>query len=292
MKISQFFSPKTALAALGGYAAVCGLVYLRQQTLLYRPAKPTKLTPPGQVVLAENKRGPEMKGWVDNPGQPLALVYFGGASEPIELRRDSLAQSFPHHTRYLIPYRGFGPNSHLLPDERAIKDDALRLVRHVKRRHEGLHIIGRSLGTGMAIHVAARIPVLAMGLITPYDSILEVAKGHYKWLPVARILKDRFESWRDASRVEIPVITCLAEIDKVVPSHRTDALLRHLPNKPSCHTIKGSNHRTIAQCDELWSQISGFFSQDVQATLDAHQPAVLSTVQVSESVARKRRSLR
>lgn len=291
-KISQFFSPKTALAALGGYAAVCGLVYLRQQTLLYRPAKPTKETPPAQVVLRQTHRGPEMKGWVDNPGQKLALVYFGGASEPIELRRQALAESFPHHTRYLIPYRGFGPNSHLLPDEGAIKEDALRLVRHVKRRHEGLHLIGRSLGTGMAIHVAARIPVLAMGLITPYDSILEVAKGRYRWLPVARILKDRFESWRDASRVDIPVITCLAEIDKVVPPQRTEGLLRHLPTRPSCHTIRGSNHRTIAQCDELWSQISGFFSKDIQAILECVQPAVATIVPVVAPAARKRRSLR
>ena len=263
MKLSNLITPKAALAALGGYAALCGMVYFRQQTILYRPAKPNKETPPADIVLPETHRGPEMKGWIDNPGQDLALVYFGGASEPIELRRKSLEEAFPHHTRYMLPYRGFGPNSHLLPNETVIKEDALRLVRHVRRQHEGLHIIGRSLGTGMALHVAARIPVMAIGLITPYDSILEVAKGNYKWLPVTRMLRDRFESWRDASRVEAPIITCLAEIDKVVPPQRTAALLRHLPQEPSCCTIAGSNHRTIAQCDELWGRISGFFAKDV-----------------------------
>ena len=267
MKTPRFLSPKTALIAVGGYAALCGLVYLRQQTILYRPAKPNRQTPPAQTIIEENHRGPELRGWVDNPGQKLGLVYFGGASEPIELRRESLAKAFPHHTRYMVPYRGFGPNCHLRPDEGNIKEDALRLVRHVKGQHEGMHIIGRSLGTGMALHVAARIPVMAVGLITPYDSILEVAKGNYRWLPVTRLLRDRFESWRDASRVHVPILTCLAEIDKVVPPKRTEALLRHLPSEPSCCTITGSNHRTIAQCDDLWQRLSGFFAKDVELIL-------------------------
>lgn len=263
MKLARLVNPKVALVALGGYAAICSMVYFRQRTILYRPAKPNRETPPATVVLPQTHRGPQLCGWVDNPGQELALVYFGGASEPIELRRQSLAQAFPHHTRYLVPYRGFGPNAHLLPGENVIKEDALRLARHVRRKHEGLHLIGRSLGTGMAIHVASRIPIMGMALITPYDSILEVAKANYKWLPVAKMLRDRFESWRDAGRVSTPVIALLAEVDKVVPQQRTAALLRHLPQPPSCCTIKGSNHRTIAQFDELWGRISGFFSQDV-----------------------------
>jgi pimeloyl-ACP methyl ester carboxylesterase len=267
MKKPRFLTPKTALIALGGYAALCGLVYLRQQTILYRPAKPNRQTPPAQTIIEEDARGPELRGWVDNPGKELALVYFGGASEPIELRRDDLAKAFPHHTRYMVPYRGFGPNCHLRPDEGNIKEDALRLVQHVETQYRGIHIIGRSLGTGMAIHVAARIPVMAVGLITPYDSILEVAKGNYKWLPVTRLLRDRFESWRDASKVTAPILTCLAEIDKVVPPKRTEALLRHLPSQPICCTIAGSNHRTIAQCDDLWQRLSGFFAKDVELVL-------------------------
>lgn len=263
MKKPAILSPKTALIAMGGYAALVGLVYLRQRTILYRPAKPNRQTPPANVVIKESHRGPALKGWVDNPGQPLALVYFGGASEPIELRRESLAKAFPNHTRYLVPYRGFGPNCHLLPDEGTIKQDARRLVRYARSRHEGVHIIGRSLGTGMALHVAARIPVLGVGLITPYDSILEVAKGSYRWLPVSRLLRDRFESWRDAKRVNAPILTCLAQIDKVVPPKRTEALLRHLPSHPECCTISGSNHRTIAQCDDLWNRLSAFFSANM-----------------------------
>ena len=270
VKCSRYLTPTTALMALGGYAAICGMVYLRQQTILYRPAKANAQTPPSDLVLVANEHIPSINGWVDNPGQPLALIYFGGASEPIELRREALAKAFPNHTRYLLPYRGFGPNSHLLPDETAIKEDAMRLVAHVTSQHQGVHVIGRSLGTGMALHVAAAYPVLALGLITPYDSILEVARRSYRWLPVAKILRDRFESWRDASRVHAPILTCLAEVDKVITPSRTQALLRHLPNYPDCCTIAGSNHRTIAQQDELWTALSTFFK--------AHTPEVSSKV--------------
>lgn len=280
MKKLNFLSPATALIAVGSYAALCGLVYLRQQTILYRPARPNRETPEATSIIPADNRGPELRGWVDNPGQKLALVYFGGASEPIELRRESLAKAFPHHTRYMLPYRGFGPNCHLRPDEGSIKEDALRLTEFVQSQHDGIHIIGRSLGTGMALHVAARIPVLGVGLITPYDSILEVAKGSYRWLPVARLLRDRFESWRDAGKVDAPIITCLAEIDKVVPPQRTAALLRHLPSQPTCCTIAGSNHRTIAQCDDLWRQISNFFSKDLAIipNADASSPAMVEAI--------------
>lgn len=271
MKKPTFLTPKTALIAFGGYAALCGLVYLRQQTILYRPAKLNRQTPPAQTIIEEGEVGPELRGWVDNPGQILALIYFGGASEPIELRRESLAKAFPHHTRYMLPYRGFGPNCHLRPDEDNIKKDALRLVNHVEQKHQGIHIIGRSLGTGIALHVAARLPVMAVGLITPYDSILEVAKGNYKWLPVTRLLRDKFESWRDANRVTVPVLTCLAEIDKVVHPKRTEALLKHLPSQPTCYTISGSNHRTIAQCDDLWQRLSEFFAKDLGVAMTGNQ---------------------
>ena len=250
----------SALTAVGSYLALCGFMYLRQRQLLYRPTKSTPLTPQSEEVVPAQGQHPLLRGWVDRPGQAKALVYFGGASEDVDLRRKMMFKHFPEHTLYFVPYRGFGPNSHLECEEAPLKMDALRLVNHVMLHHSHIDVVGRSLGTGMAVHVASQLPVQAVGLITPYDSILEVARNRYRMFPITHMLRDRFESWKDAAQVHAPVLACLAETDTVVPWVRTKALLKHFPVEPSQCVIGQANHTTIADSEHLWHAMAGFFS--------------------------------
>lgn len=258
----------SALTAVGSYLALCSFMYLRQRQLLYRPAKPTSLTPKSEEVIARQGSHPALLGWVDRPGQEKALVYFGGASEPVEFRRKMMFEHFPDHTLYFVPYCGFGPNFHLACEEAPLKFDALRLVNQIAKQHPHIDLVGRSLGTGIAVHVASQIPVQTVGLITPYDSILEVARNRYKMLPITHMLQDRFESWKDASKVTAPVLACLAETDTVVPWVRTKALLKYFPQVPSQCVIENVNHTTIADSQDLWHSLSGFF---LTQSLSAHR---------------------
>ncbi len=256
---SRLKTPVSLLAvAAGAYALACAGMFFRQRELLYRaPRKHQSLDLPVEVVPL-CATGPALMGWVDNPGQAHAIVYFGGSSEPVELRREAMAEAFPDHTRYFVPYRGFGPNHLLASEERALKGDALRTFDCVSTKHARVDVIGRSLGTGMAMHVAAHKPVHRLVLITPYDSIVEVAKARFRWLPVGVLLKDRFESWRDALKVTAPTLTILAETDPVTPHRCWQNLKRHLKAPLEAIIVPNTDHTTIVQSDLTWNALTRF----------------------------------
>lgn len=253
-----------ALAA-GAYALTCAGVFWRQRDLLYRAPRKTQSPDIPVPVVPQCSEGPALNGWVDNPGQPGALIYFGGSSEPVELRRAALGAAFPNHTRYLVPYRGFGPNRLLLSEEAAIKSDGVRTFDHILKQHGHVDVLGRSLGTGVALHVASRRAVRRLGLITPYDSILAVAQLRYKWLPVTRLLRDRFESWRDAVGVSSPIFAILAETDPVTPHRCWENLQRHLKAPFGVQMVPNTNHTNIVEASLTWKALRDFFETPEEA---------------------------
>lgn len=256
-------SSKPALAAaiaLGAYSLAVAGVYWRQRDLLYRaPRKALSVDAPVGILPATATQ-PALMGWADGGQNAQSVIYFGGSSESIELRREAMAKAFPGHTRYFIPYRGFGPNRHLAMGEAGIKDDACRAFDFLARRHTQVDVVGRSLGTGVALHVASRREVRRTGLVTPYDSILEVARKRYRWLPVGAMLKDKFESWRDAIAVKSPMLAILAETDPVVPHLRWQRLQEHLTAPLEVALVEGSNHTNIMDLGKTWREMARFFT--------------------------------
>lgn len=253
-----------ALTAVASYAATVGTAYLTQRRILYRQPKTVYGTVQQEIILEQHGDEPCMRGWVLHPGQENALIYYGGSSESVENRIPKLMQYFPDHTIYLMPYRGFGPNHDYCSEEHKIKADSIRLYHHVKNKHNYLHVVGRSLGTGVAIHVAARNKVDTLSLVTPYDSILEVAKNraYSKIIPqLPRLFKDKFESWRDAIKLTLPVNVLLAEIDVVTPHERWHSLKKHIHTEIFENILPGTNHTNIMDKDSTWLNIQNFVHQ-------------------------------
>ena len=125
-----------------------------------------------------------------HPG-PRALIYFGGNAEDVSLTRAELAVLLPDTPLYLLHYRGYG-GSEGSPSEAALRADARALHAHVAERHSAVTVVGRSLGTGPAVHLAATRPVQRLVLLVPFDSLLAVARGAMPRLPV--------DLWEDAHR--------------------------------------------------------------------------------------------
>ncbi|MBB1087661.1 alpha/beta hydrolase [Lysobacter sp. SG-8] len=225
--------------ALLGYAAVCAFLYLKQRELVYFP-QVTKVEATRTDFALEND-GEVLRGWVVNPGQPRALLYFGGNAEAIQLNREAFADWFPGHTVYLLAYRGYGASSGA-PDEDALVSDALALHAHAARRHAGIDVIGRSLGSGVAAQLAARRPVDRLALVTPFDSLVATAAGHYPWVPVRGLMRDRFDSAGALATHAGPVLVIRGERDTLVPPPRTQALVEALPSPPLEVVLRDAGH--------------------------------------------------
>ena len=251
-----------ALAMLAmGYLAVCVLVAVRQRDLMYFPAfTRTSAEDTDLTLVVDDVR---LRAWVVNPGRAHALVYFGGNAEAVEVHRDAFAHWFPGHTVYLPAYRGYGA-SEGSPSEGALKQDALALFDHAAARHASVDVIGRSLGSGVAAHVASRRPVQRLSLVTPFDSMVTVARHHYPWLPVDWLIRDRFDSALLLARFEGEVQVVRAGHDEVVPAHSTRRLIDALPRaSTSVVTLAGAGHKTVDADPAYGAALQAFMRRDV-----------------------------
>lgn len=224
------------------YGLACAYLYFNQRHLIYMPQSSGQLRQAPNFVLSRETA--VLRGWVVNPGHAKVLLYFGGNAERIEDVREDFSRWFPGRTIYLLPYRGYGRSSGN-PSESALIDDALALYDEVARHHTGIAVIGRSLGSGVAVQLAARRPLERLVLVTPFDSLQRVAQGAYPYAPVSWLLKDRYESWRFAGQVHCPVLVLRAADDQVIDPERTAVLVASFSAPPEELVIAGAGHNTI-----------------------------------------------
>ena len=242
--------PLLALAAgmVALYLLVCVVMFAVQRSLIYSPqprqpdsTAPTLLLRSGSERLVITTHRPARP----NAVRPNAVLYFGGNAEDVTMSLPSLVRAFPEHALYLMHYRGFGGSSGR-PTETALVADALALHEHVAGDHSSVVAVGRSLGSGIAIQLAVQRPLAGLVLVTPYDSLLELAAGLYPWLPVSWLLRDRYESWRFAPRVTVPTRFIIAGQDDVVPIPSSDRLqARFRPELVTRIQIPGTDHVTV-----------------------------------------------
>lgn len=194
------------------YLGICGLLYWSQRAYIYSPV-------PRQAEVASFVlQGGDADVMVSTNGidRPRAVLYFGGNAEDVSQVVAPLARAFPGRSVYAMHYRGYG-GSGGTPSELALVADAERLFRQVATKHAGIVVVGRSLGSGIAIQVAAAHPAERLVLVTPYDSIVELAADRFALFPVGLLLQDRYESWRYASQVRVPTTLIVADRDQVIP---------------------------------------------------------------------------
>lgn len=222
-------------------------VYSGQRRLVYFPDMTRGDAEVASTFELARPDGVRLRGWLDRPGQPRALLYFGGNAETLQSARASLADCCPGWSVYAVPYRGYGGNAGT-PSSGAILADALALHDEVARRHPGqpVAVVGRSLGSGVAARVASQRRVARLLLVTPFDSLGNVAKAHYPWLPVGLLMREHYDSADWLRGRHLPVLVVRARHDQVIPAARTDALLAALPSTTRVIEIDGDHNSLSA----------------------------------------------
>jgi len=188
---------------------------------------------------------------------PDAVVYFGGNAEDVNFSLPGLAAAFPKHAIYLMHYRGYGGSTGK-PSEDALVADALALLDRVRSEHINVVVIGRSLGSGVAVHLASLRPVARLILVTPYDSLVGLAANQFPLFPVHWLLLDKFESWRYAAQVNVPTLIVAADRDEVIPRTSTEALYaRFHSGVATLRVVAGASHNTISESPEYVPLLRG-----------------------------------
>jgi hypothetical protein len=122
-------------------------------------------------------------------------------------------------------------------------------------------LIGRSLGSGVACYAASRRKVQGAILVTPYDSIENVARAHYPWLPVTLFLRHRFASLEYVRDISCPLLVVYGGEDRVISPARTENLLRHIQGEKEVVLIPAADHSTIEMHPAYWQAVLRFINR-------------------------------
>lgn len=226
MALVRLFRSLAALVLVVLLGVLAGFS-LFQRSLLYAPdpARPV-LAAAGLANLREielvTADGLHLLAWFLPPadGDKPVVAYFHGNG-------GNLAGRVPRLRRFaeagwgalFLDYRGYGGNPGT-PSEAGLMADARAALDDLGARGFAGRVVlyGESLGTGVAVAMAAERPVAALVLESPYTSIADIAKARYPFLPVDLLLKDRFDALARIGRIGAALMVLQGGRDTVIPN--------------------------------------------------------------------------
>lgn len=208
------------------YLAVCAYMFFAQRALQYRPdATRADLRsaglPNAEEITLKSSDGETLIAWWIPPRdekQPVYLYMPGNAGNLARRSGRFLRFSQNGAGIFALSYRGYGGSTGS-PSEAGFHADGRAAYQWLSQRVAPERIIafGESIGTGVAVRLAAEQKIGALALDSPYNSTVAIAQERYPWLPARLLMLDQFRSDILAPRINIPVFIAHCRGDRTVP---------------------------------------------------------------------------
>jgi uncharacterized protein len=252
--IAKYIALPIALA-ICAYIGFCALLFWSQSSFLYHPM-PARPGDTGTITSFEGDGARLLVSTHPKPGN-IAVLYFGGNGEDVSQSLPLLVRVFPHAAIYALHYRGYSGSTGT-PTEKHLVADGVALFGRIYQEHRDVTVIGRSLGSGVAIQVASLRPATRLVLVTPYNSIAELAAQRFSYVPIKWLLKDKYESGQFAPRISVPTTIIAAQRDGVIPMASTLSLFSHFkPGVATFTVIRNAGHNDISEHPEYGPALLG-----------------------------------
>ena len=242
---------KAVLIVAALYGLLIAGTFLLQRRLIYFPD--TQRITPASVNLPDVEErslstpdGETVLVWYGRakPGHPT-LLYFHGNAGSFEFRQERIRRYMARGLgMFVMTYRGYGGSTGS-PSERANVADAILAYEALLKdgvAPEDVIVYGESLGTGVAVQLAARKPVGGLMLDAPYTSLVDVAQTIYPLLPSRWLMTDRYDTMKYIGSVKAPLLVLQGEMDEVVPISMGRAVFAAANEPKTLKTFPGAGH--------------------------------------------------
>jgi fermentation-respiration switch protein FrsA (DUF1100 family) len=229
------------VAGIVGYGGLLALMYVFQRALIYFPDATHTLPaqaglPRAEEVILTSDDDEKLIAWHVPPrGDKPVVLYFQGNAGALNLRAERFRWLTADGTGLLaLCYRGYGGSTGKPSEDGLIRD--ARAAYDFARAHypaKRIVLFGESLGTAVAIALAAERAVAGVILDAPFPSAVDVGATAYPFAPVRWFMKDTFRSDQRIGRLSAPLLVLHGEHDGVIPISFGDQLfaLAHEPKR-------------------------------------------------------------
>ncbi len=251
------------------YLTVCAGMYVLQRQFQYFPSRSNPA--PAAVGLADvqvvplpTPDGETLVLWYAPApaGRPTILFFHGNGGE-VGGRADRFAAYRAQgYGVAFLSYRGYGGSTGTV-SETGFHTDARAAYDWLLAQGtspQTIALVGESLGTGVAVQLAAKVPVAAVVLEAPYTAAVDVAAQVYPWLPVRLLMKDQFRSRDHISQVAAPLLILHGTDDRVIPYAMGQALFAAANEPKQFHPLDGAGHDALYQ-SPTWTIGTDFLTQ-------------------------------
>lgn len=268
----MYLAAKIAVGVLVLYVLVAVFFYLIQRKLMFVPDVTRVL--PEEIGLTNveeipfrSKDGDLLLCWYGKAqeGKPT-LLFFHGNGANIANREEKFRQLMDRGWGvFMLGYRGYG-GSEGEPSEKGFVSDARLAYDYLLRTGlsgQDIVIYGESIGSSVAVQLAATVTARALILEAPMSSVTAIAQARYPFFKVRPFLRDRFESDRHIHNITMPLLIIHGDQDPVIPLQFGRALYDLAPRVKFFHTVKGGNHNNLYEFPIV---------DEMMRFLDAHGP--------------------
>lgn len=253
---------KLMLTAFFIYLTVLALLFIFQRNLQYIPSGYATKTLDGfeekKLTTADRIK---ILAWYKAPqdGEKI-ILYFHGNAGNISGRSARLEKFSQSGFGVLaISYRGYFGSQGKPSEKGLIRDGeaAFKFLLDQGYLPKDIILYGESLGSGVAVQLAARFDVAAVILESPFSSATSVAQGRYWFMPVGLLLKDKFNSIKFAPQISSPTLVLHGTADGVVPFNEGKKLFDLIGSPKRFIEVQGAGHLDFS-ADFLAQEIGNF----------------------------------
>jgi uncharacterized protein len=250
-------------------------MWSQQRRLIYFPTpgpvpSAGQLLPGGRDVVFDTDDGIRLGAWyLTRPGRqrgPAVLVCNGNAGDRSMRAQLAAGLSRMGLSVLLFDYRGYGGNPGS-PSDDGLAADARAAQAWLAAQPEvdpdRIAYLGESLGAAVAIGLAVERPPAALVLRSPFTSLADVGRVHYPWLPVGRLLIDRYPSIDRIGALAAPVLVIAGDRDDIVPEALSRRLYDAAPDPKRYLPVPGAGHNDPELLDgrRMLAEVGRFLSE-------------------------------
>jgi len=250
----------------GVYLLSCFALYYFQDRLIFFPPEPQEdvyqSVSHNEIRFSDSNE--KLHGWdiKVNEAQSKTIIYFGGNAQDV-VYLNFEANEFNVKQLIAINHPGYGKSTGQ-PTQSSIYKNSLQVYDWAKEQYQlnskNIIIMGRSLGSSVATYLAANRKISGLILVTPFDSIENIAAKQYKYFPIKLLMNHAFPTIDYIGQVNAPTLMLAAEKDEIIADENLENLKQAAGENNRLVRYENVGHNTIQEHIEYYSEINKYIN--------------------------------